>query len=205
MLVDGRNRREACRRAGIVPDHVLLDGQDPIAYIASANINRRHLTVGQRAMLMAVLYPDPEKGGKGRNSLLSKEFNVARLEFSGSRLSQARTVLRYAPDLLDPVRSGAMALNAAYEQARIRKGRAETHESRFERLKAVAPDLAELVVDGQLQLEEAEGAYRERQGGSTTRRFFSLRRCMIWPNSVTHFTAIPHALCYPDGYYVHPL
>jgi hypothetical protein len=38
MLIDGRNRREACRRAGIIPDHVLLDGQDPVAYIISANI-----------------------------------------------------------------------------------------------------------------------------------------------------------------------
>jgi hypothetical protein len=155
LLVDGRNRREACRRVGVVPDHVLLNGQDPVAYIVSANINRRHLTVGQRAMLLAMLYPDPEKGGRGKNSLLN-------LEFSGMRLSQARTVLRYAPDLLDPVRSGAMSLNKAYEEARIRKGRAETHEARFESLKADAPDLAEMVVEEKLTLEEAEAAERER-------------------------------------------
>jgi hypothetical protein len=48
MLIDGRNRREACRRAGIVPDYVLLDGADPVAYILSANINRRHMSKGQR-------------------------------------------------------------------------------------------------------------------------------------------------------------
>jgi hypothetical protein len=42
MLIDGRNRREACRRAGVIPDYILLDGQDPVAYILSANINRRH-------------------------------------------------------------------------------------------------------------------------------------------------------------------
>jgi hypothetical protein len=35
-------------------------------------------------------------------------------------------VLRYASDLLDPVRSGAMSLNKAYEEARIRKGQADT-------------------------------------------------------------------------------
>jgi hypothetical protein len=107
-------------------------------------------------MLIAMLYPDPEKGGRGKNSKLN-------LEFSGMRLSQARTVLRYAPDLLDPVRSGAISLNNAYEEARIRKGRAETHESRFESLKVAASDLAELVVEGQLSLEEAEAALRERQ------------------------------------------
>src|ERR671922_924857 len=52
QLIDGRNRREACRRVGIVPDYVLLDGQDPVAYILSANINRRHLSKGQRAIVV---------------------------------------------------------------------------------------------------------------------------------------------------------
>jgi ParB-like chromosome segregation protein Spo0J len=31
VLVDGRNRREACWRAGVVPDYVSLDGADPVA------------------------------------------------------------------------------------------------------------------------------------------------------------------------------
>ena len=57
MLIDGRNRREACRRAGIVPDYVLLDSADPVAYILSANIHRRNLSKGQRAMAMAKMRP----------------------------------------------------------------------------------------------------------------------------------------------------
>jgi hypothetical protein len=61
------------------------------------------------------------------------------------------------------VRSGAISLNNAYEEARIRKGRAESHESRFESLKAAAPDLVDMVVNGSLTLEEAEAALRERQ------------------------------------------
>src|SRR6266516_7006492 len=43
FLIDGRKRREACRRAGVEPTTVELDGQDPATYILSANINRRHL------------------------------------------------------------------------------------------------------------------------------------------------------------------
>ena len=53
VLVDGRNRREACQWAGVIPDYVLLDGQDPVTYILSANINRRHMTKGQRAIVVA--------------------------------------------------------------------------------------------------------------------------------------------------------
>jgi hypothetical protein len=58
VLVDGRNRREACRRVGIVPGYILLDGQDPVTYILSANINRRHLSKGQRAIVVAKIYPE---------------------------------------------------------------------------------------------------------------------------------------------------
>jgi hypothetical protein len=156
VLVDGRNRREACRRAGVIPDYVLLDGQDPVAYILSANINRRHMTKGQRAIVVAKIYPEPEKGGRGKNSSVTKEF-------SSERLSLARTVLRHAPDLAASVIAGSISLDNAYEEARIRKGRADTHEARFNALKEAAPDLAERVVEGKLSLEEAEAAERERQ------------------------------------------
>jgi hypothetical protein len=164
VLIDGRNRREACRRAGVSPDYVLLDGQDPVAYIVSANINRRHLTVGQRAMLIAILHPE---GGRGKTPI--------QLEFSGERLRQARFVLRYAPDLLDPVRSGALSLNNAYEEARLRKGRTETYEARFNALKEAAPDLADMVTDGQLNLEEAQAAYDQRVSEQRREKGVSLR------------------------------
>jgi hypothetical protein len=155
VLVDGRNRREACRRAGIIPDHVLLDGQDPRAYIVSANIRRRNLTKGQQAVLVAKIYPEPEKGGRNKNAVITTEF-------SSGLLSHARTVLRHAPDLAEHVINGSLSLDKAYEEARIRKGRADTHEARFNALKATAPDLAEMVVEEKLSLEEAEAAERER-------------------------------------------
>ncbi len=67
MLIDGRNRREACKIAGVVPDVRELNGEDPKAFVISANIHRRHMTKGQRAMAVAKIYPDPEKGGRGKN------------------------------------------------------------------------------------------------------------------------------------------
>ena len=51
-------------------------------------------------MAVAMIYPEPEKGGRGKNSSVSKEF-------SGVYLSQARTVLKWAPELADAVPSGA--------------------------------------------------------------------------------------------------
>jgi ParB-like chromosome segregation protein Spo0J len=152
VLIDGRNRREACKRAGITPHYTLLtDGEDLSARILSENVHRRHLTKSQRAIVVAQL----TRNWSVRQ--VAEEMNQKR-----ELIRQARFVLRYGPDLADSVRSGALSLDNAYEEARIRKGRAETYESRFNALKATAPDLAEMVVEEKLALEEAEAARRAR-------------------------------------------
>jgi hypothetical protein len=152
LLADGRNRREACRRVGVVPDYVLLDGADPVTYILSANIHRRHMTKSQRAMAVAMIYPEPKRG-------VHSEFQNETGEFSKAYLSRARTVLRHAPDLAEHVINGSLSLDKAYEEARIRKGQADTYESRFNALKEAAPELADMVVNDQLNLAEAEAAF----------------------------------------------
>ncbi len=83
MLIDGRNRREACKLAGVEPRTRVLSGEDPTAYVLSANVHRRNLTPGQRAMAMAMLYPKPEKGGRGKKNPNQK------LGFSAMHLSRA--------------------------------------------------------------------------------------------------------------------
>jgi ParB-like chromosome segregation protein Spo0J len=54
MLVDGRNRLRACEELNIEPREVeLMDETDPIAYVISHNLHRRHLTTGQRSDVAA--------------------------------------------------------------------------------------------------------------------------------------------------------
>jgi ParB-like nuclease domain len=62
VLIDGRNRRMACQALGIIPDYVLLDGQDPVTYILSANIHRQHMNKGQRAMAVAKVCKETLQG-----------------------------------------------------------------------------------------------------------------------------------------------
>ena len=66
-LLDGRNRLEACRRAGVEPRTVAIEVADPRAYILSLKIHRRHLTKQQRAMVVAMLYPDKGRGKTPKN------------------------------------------------------------------------------------------------------------------------------------------
>ena len=48
-ILDGRNREKACRIARVEPKTVAFRGKDPVSFVLSMNLHRRHLTQGQRA------------------------------------------------------------------------------------------------------------------------------------------------------------
>lgn len=163
VLIDGRNRLAACGIAGIDnPDAIELDG-DAKAYIISSNINRRHMTKGQQAMTVACIYPEKSKGGRGVNSTLN-------VEFSSNYLSYARTILEYAPDLVNQVKSGGKSLNDAYKTALQRKIAATEGDEALNKLIEGAPDLAELVKEERMELTEALAAMEKRVSNDRVNR-----------------------------------
>ena len=50
-LLDGRNRAKACTELNTELKFRVYDGDDPIGFVVSLNLKRRHLTAGQKAML----------------------------------------------------------------------------------------------------------------------------------------------------------
>jgi ParB-like chromosome segregation protein Spo0J len=69
MILDGRNRYRACNAAGVGGTVKCWKGErsiaDPAAYVISANIHRRHLTVEQRRDLIAkVIAAQPDKSDR---------------------------------------------------------------------------------------------------------------------------------------------
>jgi hypothetical protein len=85
----------------------------------SANLARRNLSKGQQAM--AMVYPEPEKGGCGKKKERVDEKSTL---FSAKRLQLARSVLRYSTPLAQEVMSGKTALNDAVEVVRRYERRA---------------------------------------------------------------------------------
>lgn len=155
-LIDGRNRLAACKMAGVEPEYRELNGQDPTAFILSANINRRHMTKGQRAMATAMLYPEKSKGGRGKiNSEKIAEFTSTRY------VQMAREVLEHAPDLADAVLSGSKPLHEAHEIAKKREHEAKAFEPRLAKVRQRRPELADMIVEERLSLEAAETELRE--------------------------------------------
>jgi ParB-like nuclease domain len=83
LLIDGRNRARACEIAGIEPATVVFEGDDPRAYIIASNIARRHMSKGQQAMAVAMVYPEPEKTTHGKKSK-TKLLLETKTNFSGA-------------------------------------------------------------------------------------------------------------------------
>jgi ParB-like chromosome segregation protein Spo0J len=146
-VLDGRNRLAACRMAGVEPQFITYEGDDPDGYALAVNIARRHLSKGQKALVMA----------------RAEYKNYTEAKISKQYVSWARTVDLHAPDLAARVLEGTMPLSDAYEEARERKREAEEAKVKLDRLRVGAPDLLSLVDDERMSLDNAVAALNARE------------------------------------------
>jgi hypothetical protein len=174
ILIDGRNRLEACERAGVVPRYTMLDADvDPAAYIVSANLKRRNLKKGQQAMALALIYPESEKGGRGKKGVANSAAKLG--GFSRDRVDQARKIVGHSRELALAVLADVTPLDDALEQVKQAEKARQSVESKLERLRASAPDLADLVADERLGLDEAIAALDKRRAQEREQREATLR------------------------------
>ena len=101
---------------GVEPDFVELSGSDPVAFIISANLARRHMTKGQRAMAGV-------KAGLILNITHGETANVVGV--SRQYVDHAVTVADADPDLADQVLAGITTLNEAYKTISDRRKEVE--------------------------------------------------------------------------------
>jgi hypothetical protein len=166
MLIDGRNRLKACRLAGVEPRFERLPPSvDPIGYVVSKNIARRDLTKGQKAIALAILYPQPVRG-RGNVDPAKAQIDAAKKDggspsFSYDLLNDARKIVPY-PDLVDVVRLGTKPFSDALNEAKRRQQAATSEEAQLARLQAEVPDVAALVVEGTLTLAAGLAELDER-------------------------------------------
>mgnify|MGYP007086283793 CR=1 FL=1 len=108
MLIDGRNRREACRLAGITPTYRILeaDAEKLKSLVWSWNGPRRHLTSSQKAMAYAMMYPEPEKGGRGNKLSRNQDSLAPSNKTEKNNAVLARFILKHAPETAKLVRDG---------------------------------------------------------------------------------------------------
>jgi DsbC/DsbD-like thiol-disulfide interchange protein len=117
QILDGRNRFKACQAVKITPKFQTYWGKDPLQYVLSKNLHRRHLNESQRAMLAATI----KEMGRGKtqicvptNGQLATTLNV-----SERSITDANRVLAEAPKkTVRKVMAGTVSVSAAKKEIR---------------------------------------------------------------------------------------
>ena len=118
LILDGRNRMEACNRAGVEAQTKVYEGSDIAEFVIGCNVTRRNMTTGARAMATALVLEAAHGRENGRFKYGEVDFATLQNP-SGfkSQVSRCGVVLDYARDLAADVISGAITLNDAFTQA----------------------------------------------------------------------------------------
>lgn len=117
-ILDGRNRFKACQRAGVEPWIKNYTGENPLQFVLSANLHRRHLNESQRAMVAANI-ANLDKGQRADRIDASIEASTQNeaaklLNVDRSSVQRAKKVQEKAADeIADLVSGGDLAVSQA--------------------------------------------------------------------------------------------
>jgi hypothetical protein len=133
-ILDGRNRLAALKLAGFsTADTIDYGGDDPVGFIMSINLRRRHLSTGQLALLAVSLLPHLEARAAERQAFLganggddpsgeftsrgqSRDEAAAMVGVGGQAVTRAKALVNNAPHLAEQVRNNERTLNDAYNE-----------------------------------------------------------------------------------------
>lgn len=172
-ILDGRNRYIACLDCGVTPKYRQYEGDDPISFVISLNLHRRHLTSSQLGFValevekqLAVEARKRQLSGKkldhdqiidqgGRNAQASEQ--AARMVGTNRQyVSDAKRIEQGAPDLIDKVRSGEMTIPKAVQTMRKREVIANLEDVEQKEVKAIKGVYDVIVIDPPWPMEKIE-------------------------------------------------
>jgi hypothetical protein len=129
QLLDGRNRYRACMEIGVDPQSKIVDAE-PVAYVLSANIHRRHLTDRQRVVIGARIAnrewgsnqhktKEPPTGNSSR-STPSREQTADLLKVGRRSIDRCKEVLATGTEsLVEAVADDVVSINKAARVAQL--------------------------------------------------------------------------------------
>lgn len=125
MVLDGWHRYLACQQVGAEFRSVPFDGADPVAFVLSRNLHRRHLTVAQRVTAVAecakwATVGRPENRGSASPILTTRQIAEA-ADASEKTVKQVKAAIRAG--LGDALRSGDVSAERAAEIAKLPKAK----------------------------------------------------------------------------------
>lgn len=149
-ILDGRNRYEACKRAGVTPQMLpwrpLTATDSPTQWVLSENLHRRHLTVDQRALIAL-----------DAQAMFAREAKARQKSAGGARKPHPRFADALEAEAQErlPPRGGKRAPTSAAQAAQATGVSARSVE-RARRVQTARPEVLERVRKGELTLKQAE-------------------------------------------------
>lgn len=146
-ILDGHHRYKTCQELGIEPPTILRKFDDPLLekkFVIEANLKRRHLTdfqkvelgrllepiereLAERRMKAGTLAPDDARGK-------TTEKVAEKVGLSTRTYERGKAIAEKAPEeLKQQVRTGAISINAGYEQTRAAEKPARERKQRHAR------------------------------------------------------------------------
>lgn len=134
-ILDGRNRWKVCTELGLVINYEQYQGDNPLSFVISKNLHRRHLSAGQRAMIATDIKPLLEVEAKKRQGIRTDLPNFVEIipesskgrardqagdlfGVSGRYVATAEKIKREAPEYVEQIKSGSMTIKEAERKLR---------------------------------------------------------------------------------------
>lgn len=161
MILDGWHRSRACDAAGVPFRYAEYKGSDPVGFVKSKNLERRHLTASQKAAAIVACHAWKPVGSNQRGSAPGAEAlsaaTLAKEAGVGTRtIEQAKAA--HDAGLGEAVRDGALSAKAASEIAKGRDPDAKKPDPKARRIAELETKVAELTDEIELVRDGAQEA-----------------------------------------------
>jgi ParB-like chromosome segregation protein Spo0J len=129
-IIDGWHRYKACLELNVKKMRMAdWDGEDPVAFVLSQNLHRRHLNPSQRSFIFAELAEWSESAGRPSKSLqvaaMTLEKAAELTQVSMTTMKAAKAAINAEPEVQEAVKQGRMSVT---EAAKLSKQDPETQK-----------------------------------------------------------------------------
>jgi hypothetical protein len=112
-ILDGRNRAIACENVGIEPRYKNYTGDDPLGFVVSKNICRRHLSESQRSMVAAEISAyRPSNAPAVTQRSAAESLNVSECSVRDA----VRVRENASPETVEAIKRGDKTIHAAVKE-----------------------------------------------------------------------------------------
>ena len=159
-ILDGRNRYRACVLKDVDPLVEHYQGKEPLGFVISKNLHRRHLTGPQRAMVAA----DIANMNQGERTDLEPSANLQKvsvadaakmLNVSDRSVATAKQVQGEAePEIVEAVKAGKLPVSTAAKVAKLPKAKQKKVAAAKNPAKEARDAVKEAAVTAPVQVDE---------------------------------------------------